>query len=1858
MPKSKTKPPKRPSTASPPLEPLSDVLVNIDDHEGNSDDSGDPPSQFIDALYPCIFHLYFGICGNVDCKFSHSIKSIASRPPSRGSSPLSDGLPGTPRRGTFPSRGLPPCRYFLKGHCRFGNQCSNPHEKAKSKFDGPWRNRGGSNGGTAYTRPREQRSQKMETRTTDQPSLAVQEIDLALEATNARIQEIFDDAEEADNTDQITPSPNGVDQPGPPPIEPMYQEPPPQEIKVETVAVEQASAHDESEVQYAEEAEISNDGEDMDGPYVRNPSHSEHGSPPTEDRQGSDQSTAAEIPEAADDGLDDDERIGDDDEQVGDDDEQVGDDDEEVGDDGEQVGDDDEQVSDDDEQVGDDDEQVGDDGEQVGDDDEQVGDDDEQAGDDDEQAGDDDEQAGDDDEQVGDGDEQAGDDEDNKWGVDLEFEHGSSKDEATEEELKAVEREVDPSWSIAREERVQEESGTTHQPDDGWGTIQAQTEEVAPSPAPPAPVPSTDARQTSMMSLHWCRFADPTVDPNTAFCKAFAQNKCSNISSDTCMFRHCLTPNEYTLLFKDPQPLQFSLQKDLIRNDSPENATLITSPSFTFHWSHFADPTCDPTVAFCKSYAEHMCPYDTACNFRHCLTPEEYTLLFNDPQPNLISLSGTKSATETQPPTSQHVPPQRAPCMFFRKGNCKNGANCSFLHDLSSSTCPNILSSGSCNDPGCTFCSSASGLAGPSKKPCDYWPKGKCKNGDTCPFAHIGESGAAVQAEETNRTWGNDAGDNQAAADAWGADFDNGNTWDDEDGGNLANVNEDKEEEKEQQAGGGWGDTNQGTGWGGQINDNSGWGDQNNNNDDWGTKTNDQGGGGNQTNDQGRWRNDNKRSQRQEGWSNDKRNGTSYNDRHDNRDSWNDNGPTGSNKGVCYKFQQGRCWRGSDCRFSHDVQPGGSGGHGSRDAPQPRQTRNNFTPPTTPAEPAAEEPVSPAPAPRATSTYGGRGHYDRGYIDEWKREVAASSAGSEAGGSRTTNRRGNRGRGRGQSTIDSNRSVEHPSTGNAPCQFHLVGRCSNGDTCPSSHVPVVPEIGIEGIVDRGEIVEGGDLAVREVPVDQARVLGEDGRERREDLDSPSHEVEEVVKEHDNSANHVVDSKWGRYDQWDDKPAEIPEEMIRINKPCLHYGQGFCMAGEHCRFLHIDPEQQSPERSVKESMPREEEAQEGSESGTRDHVSEMDPQSEAAARDYGHPLVERSIFGCTILFGRDCLPDKITTGTDSHVVLLEGSPDVTEARVHDFVNKYGPVKDIQITQERPPQEDDDGQNPHPEENTEPVKSVIRVEFKEMKDAATAAKDLNAPLEGAVPIEFSPIPATWVRFRWPQATRAAWIYYSSITKAKTMAEKLNGTLFQQRKITVSFLRPDKRQKDLYAIKIERLPPDTTRGDLVDIAQEHKLITTSELTYNENPREILQQWPGLKSFINVPDDPTKINAVAFARLDSGASLSQVLQMNGERPKFLGKQELVVERVWFTHYELRTDAYRSVSTEIAALHIQCEGRTFVDSSDYGDHYVIYLHAPLEEVSTFKKANLTLQSIIRGMTVISGDGKPEWDGYFYSTSSIKVIENLNSKNAFHVIPNLATRRIHVLGPGVDQDKGVSMVKKLLQKVRGSYQEHPIHRNVLQKLTNGGLSEIQGDVGATKLSLDVLRSVLIVRGGDAVLMQKIRHLLDFSPSNGSHDQSGSSRHLCSICELQPGGGDPKATVKLFCGHTHCMACLQHALIFAANNHSAPVRCIGRVEDAKSCGQSIPYTTIRDLLPLLTEPEYLQATLTSFVHSNLDEFFFCPSSLRCDAVYRRGEPGDMVRCPICRAWICLYCGSLTHDGMDCMEAEEARKTVQM
>ena len=168
------------------------------------------------------------------------------------------------------------------------------------------------------------------------------------------------------------------------------------------------------------------------------------------------------------------------------------------------------------------------------------------------------------------------------------------------------------------------------------------------------------------------------------------------------------------------------------------------------HWTQFADPHANKDVPFCKQLAQGGCSQGDRCRFRHSLTVEEYILLFNDQQPNLWTLQrngvdkvAVPSPTSSQPQIdSPHDSPTTVvvksstfgqECKFYPIGKCRNGERCPFQHTQH----PVATVSNADQDLQTSERPAFGTRTQKFRRPCQYYlERGYCNWGRSCKFDH------------------------------------------------------------------------------------------------------------------------------------------------------------------------------------------------------------------------------------------------------------------------------------------------------------------------------------------------------------------------------------------------------------------------------------------------------------------------------------------------------------------------------------------------------------------------------------------------------------------------------------------------------------------------------------------------------------------------------------------------------------------------------------------------------------------------------------------------------------------------------------------------------------------------------------------------------------------------------------------------------------------------------------------------------------------------------------------------------------------------------------------------------------------
>ncbi|KAF8636405.1 hypothetical protein AX17_003587 [Amanita inopinata Kibby_2008] len=221
-------------------------------------------------------------------------------------------------------------------------------------------------------------------------------------------------------------------------------------------------------------------------------------------------------------------------------------------------------------------------------------------------------------------------------------------------------------------------------------------------------------------------------------------------------------------------------------NDGPNPAEEPISVQIP-HWTEYADPSANPFVAFCKFYARGQCIQGPLCAYRHALTIQEYLLLFRI-EPSIWSPYAGFQANQV--PASVQTSSNDT-CKFYPLGRCRNGDKCPYVHieppDSHVNQGPEAQ-----NGPEFDGRQMRAGDDWSNRKtqPCKWFTRsGSCRKGDTCIYSHEGggEWGSSTGTQDDSQGWTSESWDDQEAMapeHSMTSQWDGNNTW--EEMGNRA----------------------------------------------------------------------------------------------------------------------------------------------------------------------------------------------------------------------------------------------------------------------------------------------------------------------------------------------------------------------------------------------------------------------------------------------------------------------------------------------------------------------------------------------------------------------------------------------------------------------------------------------------------------------------------------------------------------------------------------------------------------------------------------------------------------------------------------------------------------------------------------------------------------------------------------------------------------------------------------------------------------------------------------------------------------------------------------------------------------
>ena len=622
---------------------------------------------------------------------------------------------------------------------------------------------------------------------------------------------------------------------------------------------------------------------------------------------------------------------------------------------------------------------------------------------------------------------------------------------------------------------------------------------------------------------------------------------------------------------------------------------------------------------------------------------------------------------------------------------------------------------------------------------------------------------------------------------------------------------------------------------------------------------------------------------------------------------------------------------------------------------------------------------------------------------------------------------------------------------------------------------------------------------------------------------------------------------------------------------------------------------------------------------------------------GHPPVERFLLNCSVVFGPDLTPTEVTTASDSSKIILSNlPPDVLPEDIDQLAKRFGEVQEIVNLEESN------------------FSASFCVEFANSTQALGSVQHLNgqtygsrvlvARLEARITLcPSSHLESRYVRISWPNPSRVAWSHYQTIGLAKSDASRLNEITCDGRKIKATFQRPTQQ---FGAVKLEGLSSCTSQQTLEALCKDHFLISMEPPTYVESPtdaiRDTIMQIEGFEDFSSIPTDMTQLRSTALATFGSHSLASDALQkLNGVDQEYLGKQSLKAVHIYCCTYRITASQGEALQAEINHLAERHTPQCIIRWIRHGSSISIRIESAINQLTTFKQANVELHTLLDGSLLNTTEGSALWDEYFDTSSSAKALEKINDNATFLIHCDDRFKAIRAFGSKPSREQGKASIFKLLKKVHQLRQEIPVERAMLSHLLNGGFKALQDDLGANKVTLDVVQLQLVVRGDDKDIEKARAVMQAIVPVAADSLVDG----FCEIC-LQ----EPVSPLKLSCRHAFCKTCLQHALSFSIHSRTGNFACISRCTNDEGvsvqCGMYVPYVMIRDVLPLADEPVILRSSFLSYIRTS-SAFFFCPT-LDCPAVYRAGDEGFLLKCSVCLTDICCSCCSRAHDGSTCEE----------
>ena len=613
----------------------------------------------------------------------------------------------------------------------------------------------------------------------------------------------------------------------------------------------------------------------------------------------------------------------------------------------------------------------------------------------------------------------------------------------------------------------------------------------------------------------------------------------------------------------------------------------------------------------------------------------------------------------------------------------------------------------------------------------------------------------------------------------------------------------------------------------------------------------------------------------------------------------------------------------------------------------------------------------------------------------------------------------------------------------------------------------------------------------------------------------------------------------------------------------------------------------------------------------------------------------------VTFGPGFCVAELSTGFESFSIIIQGLLDIPDSEILDLVKPFGKVKELRRSIDR----------------TSEI--TLKVYFEKTSEAFAALIGLHGIKSLGNTLNVKPgnetngnrlvFKGNTVRFEWDAPHRTVYMGYSN----RRLAEQAIDDTLSKRYgdfIPIANIHIGIPAVGAVTVRFRFLPVDVDQDEMKAFGP-HEGMVTGKANVKCSSQDMIRGFKYmLKSKCSTFTDvdirgPPYTNGkmiawVTFANARDAEDAAAKFHLS---PNFMDGMSISAFHVKSISVSLTLFKYQMVETEILAFQDKVSRENdgyWVKVSVRKEFVNIQLSGG--EIKVLGSLKAELERTLNGEQLYE-NGKVVWHPFLAGPDGRELLDKLEEEYlGITIIVSPARSSIRLLG---DPGKRALVRERIINhiKARRARTQYilPLDPDVAKTFAHDGFAALETSLGQENILLDLRQNRLVVFDLDTYNLAKDA-LFAFRRKHGLIGPQWRAE-ICPACTSVA-----SIPMKLPCGHSWCRSCLQHYLKSATERESLfPLTCHGI---QKKCGEPIPLSTARELLPLDDFESLFHSAFSAHVVAHANKLHYCPTP-DCPQIYRSTPQGIFMQCPECLSQICTHCHSEAHEDLTCADVHD-------